>query len=147
MKKLKNLYEKLLSYKFFDADCVFATANRCILNNEIIKHIIDHCPNLNAEVNVNVYYVSTRLIHLLCKNSNEKYIQYIIDKGVELERPDNYGYYPLHLICEYSTCSMIKYIINKGVNIKSNPKIDLIEIINCRSFAADEKKELLTLIE
>ena len=144
-------YEKLLSHKFFDAEYLFSHIYVAIKNNmkmEIMKHIIDNCLDLNVEVDAGYDFISTRLIHLFCKYANPELIQYLIDKGVELECPNKDGYYPLHLICRCSTPSMIKYIIAKGVDIKSNPKIDLIEIINQRSlFTADEKKELLALIE
>ena len=149
-KIMKNYeYEKLLSYKFFDAKYLFSRIYNAIIIGmriDIMKHILDNCLDLNVEVNIDMF-ASTRLIHLFSKNSNPKLIQYLIDKGVELECPNRDGYYPLHIICASSTPSMIKYIISKGVNLKSNPKIDLAYIINHRPFTNDEKKELLALIE
>ena len=147
----KREYEKLLSYNFFDVEFLFININKALfdkIENEIMKHIIDNCLDLNTQVNY-VGYISTRLIHSFCKNANDELIQYLINKGVELECPDLCGYYPLHLICVHSTYSMIKYIIGKGVNTKSNPKIDLVEIINQRSysFTSGEKIELIALIE
>lgn len=142
-------YEILLSRESFNAGYMFTLIGRELLRemkNNVMKHIIDHCSDLNEEVLVDEYFTSTRLIQLFCRTANEELIRYIIDKGVELECPDKKGYYPLHLICKYCTCSMIKYIISKGVNTKSNPEIDLIQIINKRSFTSDEKAELISLI-
>ena len=142
-------YKKLLSYKSFDAKYLFANIFHAINNgigNKLMKHIIDNCVDLNIEINVE-HFSSTRLIHLFCRHSSLEMIQYLIDKGAELECPNKDGDYPVHLICRYSTFEIIKYIISKGVNIKSNPKIDLTEIINQRSFTGDEKRELLSLIE
>ena len=152
-------YEKLLLYKSFDAEYLFSDIYCAIDDGDarikIMKHIIDNCLDLNVEVDAGYDFTSTRLIHLFCKHGNPELIQYLIDKGVELECPDREGNYPLHLICRHSTASMIKYIIAKGVNKKSNPKIDLIKIINHRVYPdneetddeIDEQKELIALIE
>ena len=141
-------YEKLLSYKIFDVRYLFKNIFSAIwgIKTEIMKHIIDHGLDLNVEVELDEFS-STRLIHLFCINSTDELIKYLIDKGVELECPNKEGHYPLHLICMHSTFKMAKYIISKGVNTKSNPKINLIEIINNSVFTYNEKKELIALIE
>ena len=157
IKKIMNNheYEKLLSYKFFDAKYLFADineANTYGIKNEIMKHVLDHCLDLNVEVDMGDEtfmgsgYLSTRLIHLFCRKSNPELIRYLIDKNIELECPDKDGHYPLDLICEHSTFEMIKYIISKGVNTKSNPKINLIGIIKSRGFIDHKEAELISII-
>jgi hypothetical protein len=50
---------------------------------------------------------------------NNTIMKLIIDKTIDLENEDQYGYRPIHYICQYSTPEMIKYIIDKGVNLES----------------------------
>ena len=141
-------YTKLLSHENFDVkylfDYIYKILNRCN-DDKIVEHVVNNCSNLNIEVNLGDF-TSNRLIHLFCRHSNSELIKYLINKGIELECPDKCEEYPIHIICQRLPFEMIKYIINKGVNTKSNPKIDLIGIINGRRFTSDEKKELISMI-
>ena len=154
---IKEEYEKLLSYKFFDIEYLFDCIGNStgMMSDEIMKHIIDHCLDINAEININSNpnfnydsYTSTRLIHLFCRHSDkEELIKYLIDKeGIELECPDKEGNYPLHLICMCSTFEMAKYIIGKGVNTKLKSSKSLVKIIRNGSFTSDEIDELISIL-
>ncbi len=55
-----------------------------------------------------------RPVHIICKYSTPEMIQYIIDRGVNLECQANDGKRPIHYICKYSTPKMIQYMIQKG---------------------------------
>ena len=140
-------YEKLLSYSKFDVKYLFKRIRKDLdeIGDKILYHIIDNCLDLNVNVDI-IEYTSTRLIHLFCRYASHESIKYLIDKGIELECQEKDGYYPVHLICEESSFQMAKYILNKGVNTKSNPKIDIVKIINRRNFASEEKNELISLI-
>lgn len=143
-------YEKLLFCSEFDVEYLFKFIRDALqeynMDDDILKHIVDNCLDLNVEVNAGHIYTSNRLIHLFCRYASSESIKYLIDKGVELECQEKDGDYPIHLVCRKSTPYIIEYVIAMKVNTKSNPKIDLVEIINKRAFSQEEKNKLISLI-
>ncbi len=59
-------------------------------------------------------------------------IQYIIDRGVDLECKTEYGWRPIHFLCKYSTFEMIQYIIDRGVDLQCQTKngLKVFDLIN-----------------
>jgi hypothetical protein len=115
-----NRIDELIAYiSEYDTFClqVSAKKNPCdktkvFENEQITKILIDK--NVSVTENPSRF----KLIHWVCRYSTPDMIQYIIDKGVDLECPTRSGKRPVHLICQHSTDAMIKYIIDKGVNLE-----------------------------
>lgn len=113
-------YDKLLLYKDFDIERHFEQIHTFLINsknNHLIKHIIDNCLNINAEVSLSGYS-SKRLIHLIIKHTNDEMIKYIFEKeNIDLDCMDQNDKYPIHLVCQISSSTIIiKKIIDKHIH-------------------------------
>ena len=63
-------------------------------------------------------------LHLAIKNKNEKMIDILLRKGININLQNKYGNTVLHLAYEMGNLSVIKKLIENGVdiNIKNNEK-------------------------
>ncbi len=92
----KNLLHKNFKddeiYKFdcFDISVTEKMNTAHFLNKNLMIHLIEHFENFD-EINKNNGW---RLIHYICMYSTPEIIQYIIDKGVDLECQTNNGWRP-----------------------------------------------------
>jgi hypothetical protein len=132
-------FNELLNYTKFDLSHNFVNLLMKCKDEKILKHVIDNAIDLNCICDE----YQCRPIHILCKFSTSKIIQYIIDKdGIELECENNDGWRPIHFICKYSTYSTILNTINKGVNTKFyNNDLKLEKIIKRNNKLSDEEKD------
>ena len=61
-------------------------------------------------------------IHLGCQKNNGslEIIEYLVNKGIDLESEDNHGQRPIHFACQYNgTLKMIEYLVHNGINLES----------------------------
>lgn len=93
----------------------------CILYNDYLLEadqikLLEKFKNLEHENNNRI-----RVIHEACDcNTNpNNLIKYIVERGVELDCPDKYGYNPIHYLCQNPVnIPMITYFLEKNVNIE-----------------------------
>lgn len=120
-------YNKLLKITSFDFKNLdeqdyhaFITFITTCNDIQIINHVIDHIVNLEQIVNRNK---KNKLIHLLCKkNVNPEIVNHVIQKGINLESANEYGYQPIHLACKYSSVDIVKLLINMKVDLNCASK-------------------------
>jgi len=93
----------------------FNIITKLFRNNNLVKYLIDNAIGIKNTKNM-------KLIHYICRYSTPELIEYIIDKGIDLECRTNNEWYPIHFICKHSTPELIKYIIDKSVNIECTTK-------------------------
>ena len=83
--------------------------------NDILKYILNNTVDLKCDDD------GWRPIHYICRYSNRKMQEYIIDRGIDLEyeveKGEHKGWKPIHFICRYLTPWEQKYIIDKGVDL------------------------------
>lgn len=80
---------------------------------ENFKYLIDRNVDLEAESTC-----KNRPIHIACKNTNEKAINYLINKRVNMNVFNNKNKGPIHYILKYQKDStLVKYIINNTIDL------------------------------
>jgi ankyrin repeat protein len=123
-------YDNLLVCNQFDIfDLNFSLYNQ--YPNDIIKHIIDHIPDLEIGENI----CGNKPIHLICKLGSDDLIKYIVDKNVNIKSTTNIGETGFHIACSYSSYDSIMYILNR---INYSEYIGLSS--NCISLLSSNKK-------
>lgn len=80
-------------------------------NSEYINEYIDRSDNLEA-----VTAIGSKLIHLILKFSPIPNQKYLIEKKIDLEHEDKYGWRPIHFACQYSSLNIVEKLIDLGVN-------------------------------
>ena len=119
----ENNFDNLIKFTDYDIKDmynynIFLKLVQHCKNENVLKHIIDNCIDLEC-INLEcIDYGRWKPIHYICRYSTPNIIKYIIDKNVDLECATNNRWKPIHLICAYSTPEMIKYIIDKNVDLE-----------------------------
>ena len=80
------------------------------------KEYIDNMDNLECD------NFGLRPIHIICQYGTLEMLQYIVNKGVDLECQTNNKTRPIHYICKFGTFEMLQYIVNKGVDLECQTK-------------------------
>ena len=55
-------------------------------------------------------------LHYACKSGDLQIVQYLIEKGANVEAQNSIGNGPLHLASGYGKTNIVKYLISKGAN-------------------------------
>jgi ankyrin repeat protein/uncharacterized protein YegL len=86
-------------------------------NVEIIKYLIEHGADVNAETSDDF----TPPLHLAIEyNFNVKIIKYLVEQGANINAETNNGYTPLHwAACNNSNVEVLQYLISQGVNVNA----------------------------
>ena len=114
--KNKNITIEMLEY-IIDIGCDITSAIDFIGSNKfltptIFQYIIDKGQHNIKSLKNN------KIIFDICSYSTIEMIQYIFDKGANINSTSNSGMQPIHYICrrEDLTVEIFQYIINKGAN-------------------------------
>ena len=132
----KNKHKKLLLYKNFDLTYLFndifylCDHNE---NNNILRHIVDNCIDLNVKVNL-IGFQSNRIIHLFSRSPNKEMIAYLFLKNADFNVKDNDGRLPLKLALTYSTYEIAEFFIKNKINFESFSKSKILSLIEKSGF-------------
>jgi ankyrin repeat protein len=112
-------FNKLLLYEHFDMSkmkmkqILFKKAS-----NEVIKHVINHCDNLDW-IDKN----NQNLLHYATKRSTVDVVKLLIDKGINLEcRTKIDEWTPIYYAIKNNSFETVKLLIEKGVNLECEDK-------------------------
>ena len=130
-----NRYDKLVHYNNFDLEYMMnnkldESLLKYCKDDHIIKYVIDNAINLEAVSN-NGY----RIIHKICKLSNQHILKHIISKGVLLECSiGEIGQWkPIYFATRYGSTDIIKLLINAGVSLENKERSECTPIlITCK---------------
>lgn len=115
-------FDELLNYTNFDLSLIKNYWQLIKYANEnIVYHIVTNTDNIHY---INEY--GDLLIHECCRrNSGIKIIQYLIDKKIDLNHKNNFGWTPLHIACQFQSYSVINLLIDQNINIELHNNLNL----------------------
>ena len=58
-------------------------------------------------------------LHIACNQGYLSIVQYLIEKGANIEAKDKYQQTPLHIACQNNNLPVVQYLIEKGANIEA----------------------------
>ena len=141
--KDRKFYELLNFTNFSFCKIPWYLFENIILSNNkiIIKHVIDNMTCVNIynckylihhlvrlddiklfDYFVTKYFIDLNLrdlnsnatpIHFACRYGKQKIMEYLVDKGVDLNLRDNSGWQVIHYVCRFGSLEMIEYMTNK----------------------------------
>lgn len=71
---------------------------------------------------------NSQAIHVACKFGHSSVVQYLVDKGVDLETKNNLGDTPIHFACYFNYTSIVKILIKKRINLEEKDKLGKLPI-------------------
>ena len=63
-----------------------------------------------------IIYKGDTALHVACQNIHLQIVQYLIEKGSNIEAKDKNDETPLHIACFVGNLSVVQYLIEKGAN-------------------------------
>ena len=106
---------------FFESDLCKAVAKGKLdsvqYHIEKIETYIDQKATANNE-KYNISVGDTPL-HVGCKSLQFKIVQYLIEKGANIEAKDYFQRTPLHVACYIGNLPVVQYLVEKGANIEA----------------------------
>ena len=61
-------------------------------------------------------------LHFACEKGHLPLVQYLLEKGANIEAKNKFEETPLHIACQYGQLPVVQYFIEKGVNIEEKDK-------------------------
>lgn len=96
---------------------IFRTYNliQAVKNNKIedVKKVIEDGVYINEQDKINKFTA----IHLASFKKNEEILNFLIEKGADINRQDFYGWTALHWACANEQFDVVKILIEKGADI------------------------------
>ena len=80
--------------------------------------------NQGADINAQTKYYRKTALHFAVENSNIKLVQYLIEKGADLDIDDMLYFTPLHLAVFNEDLGMLELLLSKGACLNSISKED-----------------------
>lgn len=124
-------------------ELLFELLGNCIEfnhNDLFYKWVTDKMINFHY---IGFVYTST-LIHMASACENIEILKYLLNKGVDINLKNHFGYTPLIVAAEYEEFETVKFLVENGadVNIKSNTNESAIQCASRHN--KDEIKNYLT---
>ena len=86
-------------------------------------------------------YKGDTALHIACENNHLQIVQYLIEKGANIEIQDCGGKTSLHFASLYGNTEVVKYLVSKGANKNAKTKNGKTPYdIACNSYNSDKSQ-------